>query len=164
MIFEAGDAGFVRVAANNLHEEIGSFGEIPPKDQFEVREIGPDEDYGWIATTGWMGQGISISSTNVYARVDDTIKLIGTLPAHFDDQGNCENGKLLTDGGPCSDYDFEIGFDTKLKSDRFYPALLGLRGNDQGTKTSREYTSRFDPLSFPIGKIDGLPQAFAEGN
>jgi hypothetical protein len=163
MIFKD-DGKFLKlVARNDLHSSMGSFGSIPDEDQFAVREIGPNDSYGWVANNGWMGQGIMISYSDVFAAVGDTVVDIGTLPAHYDNSGNCEDDKVIGSGEPCSDYSSTVMFDSAQRNDRFYPVILKVTGSREGVAIDRTYSAKFDPNKLTYSKIEGLPKEFANG-
>jgi len=158
------DGQFLRlVAKNDLHTPFGSFGTLPDEDQFTVREIGPNDTYGWVATGGWMGQGLTISSSDVFAAIGDTIASIGSLPNHFDNNGNCEDDKVIGTGEPCSDYSFTFMFDSLSQNERFYPAVLKLTGTREGKFLDQNFITKFDPNKMTYGKINGLPKEFVDG-
>lgn len=146
------------VAKNSLYEDFGSFGQLPSEDLFEVRQIGPNDTYGWTATGGWSGMGITIESTTIYAPIGDKVVSIGTMPNHYDDEGNCDGGKNLQSGAPCTDYSFELMFDPQDQSQRFYPIVLKLSGSRQGVLYDQSFTVPFDPQKYRYRDIKDLPQ------
>ena len=150
------------VAKNSLYEDIGSFGQIPSEDSFAVRQIGPNDTYGWTATSGWSGMGITILSTTIYAAIGDKVASIGTVPDHYDDQGNCDNGTNLQSGAECTDYSFELMFDSQDQSQRFYPLVLKLSGSRQGVHYDQSFVVPFDPQKFRYGDIRNLPKGMDE--
>ena len=151
------------VAKNNLHSAFGTFGAVPAEDQFELRQIGPDDTYGWLATSGWMGQGHHIASATVFAVRGDDVVSLGAIPNHYDNQGNCENGKTIDDGKPCTDYSAELSFDTSDKSARFHPVVMKITGAREGVTLDQTFTTRFDDQSYTYRPIAGLPEEFANG-
>lgn len=151
------------VARNDLHEAFGTFGAVPAEDQFELREIGPDETYGWVATSGWMGQGHVITSASIFALRGDQVVSIGDIPNHYDNSGNCENGKTIGDGEPCTDYSATVSFDTSDKSAPFYPVVMKITGNRQGVVLDQSFTAKFDAAQHKYPAIEGLPEEFANG-
>lgn len=151
------------VARNDLHEAFGTFGAVPAEDQFELREIGPDETYGWVATSGWMGQGHVITSASIFAIRGDQVVSIGDIPNHYDNSGNCENGKTIGDGEPCTDYSATVSFDTSDKSAPFYPVVMKITGNRQGVVLDQSFTAKFDAAQHKYPAIEGLPEEFANG-
>ncbi len=163
IIFKDNGRNLKLVAKNDLHAAIGSFGSIPAEEQFAVREIGPNDTYGWIAESGWMGQGITITYSGIFVAIGDTIADLGSLPSHYDNSGNCENGKVIGSGEPCSDYSATIMFDPQQHNERFYPALLKVTGSREGMIIDQTFVTKFDPSRLAYGKIDGLPKEFADG-
>lgn len=151
------------VAKNNLHEPFGTFGTVPAEDQFAFREIGPDETYGWVATSGWMGQGHVISSAKIFAARGKEIAAIGDIPNHYDNSGNCENGKVLGSDKPCTDYSAELSFDMSDKSSRFYPIIMKVKGTREGVALDQTFTTTFDSARSSYKPIEGLPEEFANG-
>lgn len=159
---ENGDA-LKLVAKNDLHATFGSFGNLPSEESFSVREIGPDETYGWVATDGWVGQGHVITSATIFAPVGDSVVDIGGVPNHYDNMGNCENGKVIGSDVACTDYSAEILFDSADASRRFYPIIMKVRGSREGVAIDRAFTARFDPGKFKYENVQGLPEEFANG-
>ena len=106
--------------------------------------------------------GITISRTEVYAPIGDTVALVGTFPEHFDEQGNCDNGKNIQTQAPCSDYSFELMFDSTKTADRFYPIILRLSGSRQGITLDQSFVVPFEPGKFKYRAIEGLPAGIAE--
>lgn len=157
-----GDA-LTLVASNDLHSPFGSFGSVPAEDAFAIREIGPDETHGWVATDGWMGQGHMITSATIFAPVGDKVVSIGNIPDHYDNSGNCENGKVIGSDTPCTDYSAELIFDSADKASRFFPVIVKVTGSREGVPIDKAFTTRFDPGSFTYSKIEGLPEEFANG-
>lgn len=151
------------VAKNDLHRPFGTFGGVPAEDQFAVREIGPNETYGWVATDGWMGQGHVITSATVFAAVGDKVVSIGNFPNHYDNSGNCENGKVIGGDVACTDYSAEILFDSTDGASRFFPVIMKVAGTREGVTLDQAFTTKFDPNKFSYAPIDGLPEEFANG-
>jgi len=151
------------VAKNDLHSAFGTSGAVPAEDQFELRQIGPDDTYGWLATNGWMGQGHHITSATIFTARGEDIVSLGDIPNHYDNQGNCENGKTIDSGMPCTDYSAELSFDTSDKSSRFYPVIMKVTGAREGVTLDQTFTAKFDDQSFTYRKIEGLPEEFANG-
>lgn len=100
IILKADGPSLKLVARNDLHTPFGTFGAVPVEDQFELRQIGPDDTFGWLATNGWMGQGHHITSATIFAARGEDIVSLGDIPNHYDNHGNCENGKTINDGKP----------------------------------------------------------------
>jgi hypothetical protein len=158
------DGGTLKlVAKNDLHTPFGSFGNVPSEDSFAVREIGPDDTYGWVATDGWMGQGHLLTSATIFAPVGDTVANIGNIPDHYDNSGNCENGKVMGSDVACTDYSAELIFDSADRSSRFYPIIVKVRGSREGVTIDQTFTTRFDTGKFAYPRIEGLPEEFANG-
>lgn len=163
VIFKENGKFLKLVAKNDLHTPFGSFGTLPDEDQFAVREIGPKDTYGWVANGGWTGQGLRITSSEIFAAIGDTVADIGSVPNHFDNMGNCENGKVMNSGEPCTDYSFTLMFDSANQNDRFFPAIVKLTGTREGKLLDQTFVSKFDPGKMTYGKIDGLPKEFVDG-
>lgn len=158
------DGGLLRlVAKNDLHTPFGSFGNVPSEDAFAVREIGPNETYGWVATDGWMGQGHMLTSATIFAPVGDKIITIGNIPDHYDNSGNCEDGKVIGSEVACTDYSSELIFDSADSSARFYPIIVKVTGTREGVTIDQAFTTKFDPGKFAYPKIEGMPEEFANG-
>ena len=151
------------VARNDLHASFGTFGAVPAEDQFAVREIGPDETYGWVATDGWMGQGVVIQSSTVLAPIGDRIVSIGNIPVHYDNSGNCEDGKVIGSDTPCTDYSAELLFDATGKGARFFPVTMKITGTREGVTLDKTFTTSFDNDKLTYKPITGLPEEFANG-
>jgi hypothetical protein len=163
IIFKTEGSALALVAKNDLHSAFGTFGAVPAEDQFELRQIGPDDTYGWLATSGWMGQGHNITSATIFAARGQDIVSLGDIPNHYDNQGNCENGKVLGSGKPCTDYSAELTFDTSDQSARFYPVIMKIAGAREGVTLDQTFTTTFDEQSFTYKSIEGLPEEFANG-
>lgn len=158
------DGGTLRlVAKNDLHTPFGSFGNVPSEDAFAVREIGPNEAYGWVATDGWMGQGHMLTSATIFAPVGDKVVTIGNIPDHYDNSGNCEDGKVIGSEVACTDYSSELIFDSADRSARFYPIIVKVTGTREGVIIDQAFTTKFDPGKFAYPKIEGMPEEFANG-
>lgn len=151
------------VAKNDLHSAFGTFGAVPAEDQFKLRQIGPDDTYGWLATNGWMGQEHNITSATVFAARGEDIVSLGDIPNHYDNQGNCENGRTIDGGKPCTDYSAELSFDTSDQSARFYPVIMKITGAREGVTLDQTFTTTFDDHTFTYKSIEGLPEEFANG-
>lgn len=151
------------VAKNDLHSAFGTFGAVPAEDQFELRKIGPDDSYGWLATSGWMGQGHNITSVSIFTARGEEIVRLGDIPNHYDNQGNCENGKTINDGKPCTDYSAELSFDASDNGSRFYPVIMKVAGSREGATLDQTFATTFDEQSFTYKPIKGLPEEFANG-
>lgn len=151
------------VAKNDLHSAFGTFGALPADDQFELRRIGPDDSYGWLATSGWMGQGHNITSATIFAARGEDIVSLGDIPNHYDNQGNCDNGKTIDDGKPCTDYSAELSFDASDNGSRFYPVIMKVTGSREGVTLDQTFKTTFDEQSFTYKPIKGLPEEFANG-
>jgi hypothetical protein len=163
IILKAEGVSLKLVAKNDLHSSFGTFGAVPSEDQFAVREIGPGETYGWVATSGWMGQGIVIESSAIFTAVGDKVVSIGDIPSHYDNSGNCENGKVLGSDTPCTDYSAELLFDSADKGGRFFPVIMKVTGTREGVTLDKTFTTTFDTDKLTYRPIDGLPEEFANG-
>ena len=163
MIFRIDGDALRLVAKNDLNTPVGSFGNVPPEESFAVREIGPNDTYGWVFSDGWVGQGHAISYSNIYAPIGDTIVGIGSLPNHYDNSGNCEAGKVIGSETPCTDYSGELLFDSADTSARFFPIILKVTGTREGTTLNQAFTTTFDPGQLTYRKIEGMPEEFANG-
>jgi hypothetical protein len=163
IILKAGGASLELVAKNDLHAAFGTFGAVPAEDQFELREIGPDGTYGWLATSGWTGMGQTITSTTIFTARNGDIVSLGDIPNHYDNQGNCENGRTIDAGEPCTDYSADLRFDTSDRTSRFYPVIMTVKGTREGVTLDQTFTTKFDEPSFTYKAIDGLPEEFANG-
>jgi hypothetical protein len=162
MVLQDRNGVLSKAADNGLYEEFGSFGMLPPEEYFSVREIGPNETFGWAASSGWSGQGITTEWTTIYAAIGDKVTAIGGVPSHFDDSGNCEGGKHLMSGEPCTDYSFELMFDSAYQSQRFYPLILRLTGSRKGVQYNDSFVVRFDESKFGYEEVKGLPAGIDE--
>ncbi|MDB5556295.1 MAG: hypothetical protein JWL86_6279 [Rhizobium sp.] len=151
------------VARNDLHTPFGTFGSLPGEDQFAVREIGPNESYGWVATSGWMGQGHVIMSSTIFATIGDTVVSIGDIPNHYDNMGNCENGKIIGSDTACADYSSTLLFDSSDHGSRFFPVIVKVAGSREGAAIDQTFTKKFDPGTLSYGKIEGMPKEFDQG-
>lgn len=163
IILKVDGAALRLVARNDLHSSFGTFGNVPDKDQFAVREIGPDDTYGWVATDGWMGQGHVIQNSTVLTPIGDKVVSIGNFPVHYDNSGNCENGKVIGSETPCTDYSAELLFDSADKAARFYPVIMKVTGTREGVTLDKAFTTSFDPGKLTYKPIAGLPEEFANG-
>jgi hypothetical protein len=163
IILKADGDALKLVARNDLHSPLGTFGIVPAEDRFELRQIGPNETYGWLATNGWMGQGHNISAATIFAARGEDIVSLGDISNHYDNQGNCENGKTIDSGKPCTDYSAEISFDTSDTASRFYPVIMKITGTREGEALDETFTTSFDEQSFTYKPIEGLPEEFANG-
>jgi hypothetical protein len=146
------------IARSKPYLDDGSYGRATPEDRINVRQIGPDENYGWVAEGFWMGQGIEVENFQVFGVIGDQVRSLGSVSKSYSDQGNCdENGKLITSGEPCSEFRFEATFDTS-KPDRFSPIILRSTGLLNGQMFEQTFTSTFDESQFLYQRPPGLPE------
>ena len=111
VVLEASGATLSLVAKDGLNTAIGSWGEAPHEDSFELRQIGEDGGYGWVIHTGYTGQGYTYLHASVLGIIGDRIVDLGFIPTGFSDEGNCDdNGKNYSSGLPCSNYEAELLF------------------------------------------------------
>lgn len=92
------------VARNGLAEAAGAWGEIPPEENFRLREIGPGR-HGWTMQTGWAGQGYVYGSFVVYGVSGSDVIQLGHIPVHADNSGYCGE-----DMPKCFVHDYELVF------------------------------------------------------
>lgn len=145
-------------AKSDLFLEDGSNGAPTPEDSIHVRQIGKDGVYGWTEDTFWMGQGISVERTQVLASVGDQVRTLGWLPRSYNDDGDCENGKRISNNEPCSNFSFEASFDTAAPHQRFANIILRGTGSLRGEPFSETYSVTFDEKSFSYKLPKNLPE------
>jgi hypothetical protein len=138
------------VAKNGLYEDFGSWGAVPDADQLAVRQLGAGGSYGWIISTGETHSGTTTGYYNLYGVVGDAIVSLGTIPAHFDDQGSCDKR--------CSDYSFELIVDASSGDQLFYPLVLRASGERKGRLFNNTYRLVFDKSSLMYRIPPDLPQ------
>ena len=151
------------VAKNDLHSPFGTFGSLPDEDQFSVREIGPNDTYGWVASSGWSGQGHTIASSTIFTAIGDTVVSLGNIPDHYDNMGNCENGKVMGQDIACTDYSSTLLFDSTDQGNRFFPIIVKVEGTREGAVIDQTFTTKFDATKLSYGKIEGMPKEFDQG-
>jgi hypothetical protein len=139
------------VAKNGLYEDFGSWSTVPDADQVAVRRLGPGGSYGWVISTGETHFGKTTGYYNLYGVVGDAIVSLGTIPAHFDDQGSCDNKR-------CSDYSFELIVDASSGDQLFYPLVLRASGERKGRLFNNTYRLAFDKSSLRYRIPPDLPQ------
>ncbi|MFT3988979.1 hypothetical protein [Aestuariivirga sp.] len=165
VVLTAKNGALGEIAQNSLYQDFGSFGALPLAENFKVRELGPNGNYGWTVDNGWAGMGIDQESTTIFASIGDTVTKIGVIPLHFDERGNCdESGKNIQTGKTCSDYSFELLFDAQELRERFYPIILKLSGSREGIPLDRTFQTTFDMSKFRYADIAGLPDEFGTGD
>jgi hypothetical protein len=87
----------------------------------------------------------------LYGLIGDAVLSIGSIPAHFDDTGSCDNRQ-------CSDYSFEIIIDASSGGELFYPLLLRASGVRKGRSFRNTYRLTFDKSSFTYTIPRDMPQ------
>ncbi len=130
------------VAKDNLYEEIGSYGAVPPTDSFAVRELGPSGSYGWVILEDYFHSGRQIDFNHLYAIVGDTVTSIGLICSRY-----AENEAACV-GERCSDYSIGVLIDATARSGRFYPLILRTSGVRQGRPFNKMHRIHFDESAF----------------
>ena len=130
------------VATNNLYEDFGSFGTVPPVESLTVRELGPNGSYGWVIRLNEFGMGEEFDTNVLYAVIGDTATSIGSIPAH-----DYQNAATYC-GNRCSNYSVELLIDSTAKNARFYPLILRASGVKSGRPFNKTYRVPFDTSSF----------------
>ena len=134
------------VARSKPYLEFGSWGRIPPEEDFAVHRLGPGDNFGWAVKSSYGNQGTMIGSTTLFAIVGDQIRDIGSLPESFSESGsdNCSNGMNETTKRKCSDYSFETLFDSTSGTSHFAPVKLIASGVRLGEPLKGTYTLPFN--------------------
>ncbi len=145
------------IAQSEPYLASGAWGAPFPEDRIRVSQIGPNDSFGWVAEGFWMGQGNSVENYAIMGVVGDKVRELGTLPKSYSNEGNCENGKNLMSGDPCSSYAFELTFDTS-KPDRFSPAILRVTGTNKGVSLAATYMASFDEKEFVYKLPADMPE------
>ncbi len=143
VVLENGPSSINIITKNSLAEAMGSWGSVPPEENFELRNIGKDNAYGWIVHSGYSGQGYTYLGAGIYGMVGDMISQLGFVPTGFSDEGNCDGGKNIFNGNPCSDYSAEIEF-IEVSDTSFYTARLKHSGTYQGEPMDEVVDIAFD--------------------
>ena len=80
--------------------EFGGWGRAPAKEDIQVVSFGPRE-FGWTVKAADGGMGHFYAYDVVFAPTDGAVKQMGMFPTHYDNNGNCEDGKDINTKGPC---------------------------------------------------------------
>jgi hypothetical protein len=144
VVLEAGDETFSLVAKDGLNTAIGSWGEAPHEDEFELRQISENGDYGWVIHTGYTGQGYTYLNASIHGIIGDRIVDLGYVPDGFSDLGNCDdNGKNYSSGEPCTEYEADMIF-TGPSVGGFKTIHLKHRGTFEGKEYNDVVVVPFD--------------------
>jgi hypothetical protein len=145
------------IARNDLATSFGSWGDIPPEEAFTLRRIGQDDLYGWVIETGYTGQGYTYLSHFIHAPIGDRIIEIGSMPAGFDDLGNCDdNGTNLMNGEKCTAYSVSLDF-VENAAAKLYDAVMRYSGYRHGETIDPVFTAKFDDATLAYELPDGMP-------
>ncbi len=148
-ILAADGKKLVIAAQGKKHQVYGSYGRSPGEDDVTTAKISNSGKYGFIVKQSDFGQGLNYGTATVQGAVGSDIRALGTFVTQFDDHGKCENET-------CSDYSFELSFDTE-KDGRFAPVILRGTGIRAGEVFSGTFVAPFDEASFLYNLPDGLP-------
>ena len=141
------------VARNNLYEDFGTFGTVPPTTSFAVRELGPNNAYGWVIENDIFYGGRQWNFNEIYAVVGDTVTPIGSIPYRYSE--NEASGCIQK---RCSDYSIELLINSTVPNARFYPLVLRTTGSRKGKPFYKTYRVPFNEPAFKYvvpREIDG---------
>lgn len=141
-VYEQTPIGLTRLAMTDIMA-MGSWGSPPPDENFDHVKIGPAQ-YGWVVKAGYSGMGVTTEGYYLYGWTGTKLKGLGAIPAHYDDQGDCgEDGKRLTGGTPCSNYNYSITFNSS-KPSHFFPIIVQASGMKEGKPYFDQHTLTYD--------------------
>ena len=146
---------FSIVAKGDLYETLGGWGDAPAEESFELREIGPNSNLGWAISGAYSGMGVTSTWFDIYGIRAGTFYHLGLIPTGSNDDGNCENGKIFMDGGPCTHYSYEHRFLSQGNAS-FYPILLDEFGHKLGVPINATHRIEFDETTFRHAVPDAL--------
>lgn len=149
---------FELVARNSLFEEIGSWGDVPVADVFELREIGDTGTYGWLIQLGYTGQGYSFFNSVLHAVQGNRITQIGNFPIGWSDEGVCEDGKNMMSGKGCTSLNGVVSFKSEGKG-KLPDASIHMTGTLEGNAYDKVFQSNFNADKQRYIKPDGIPDA-----
>jgi uncharacterized protein len=141
LILASHDGRVDLIAKNNLFEEIGSYGAVPPKASFTVEELGP-QSYGWTIVEEGFSSGTDYKASYIYAPLGKTITSIGHIFT-FERQNEGAGCEKV-----CSDYSIEVLIDQNAQATRFYPLILRTSGTKSGQPFNKTYRAYFNDSIF----------------
>jgi len=149
------------VARNGGYEDFGGFGTVPAEENFDVHRIGAPDSFAWTIVDGWMGQGISTTSTSIFGILGDQVKNLGHLPHSFSDEGNCENGVNMMTQEKCTSVSFDAVYEADGGTARFGAIQLNGTGTWKGMSFSQSYRATFDDQAMAYRVPAGFPEDFS---
>jgi hypothetical protein len=147
------------VARSAKYMDYGSWGRVPPEESFAIHRLGPPANFAWTIENGWSGQGITVTSTEIFGIAGDQVKSLGQLPKSFSDQGNCENDINMMTKEKCSDVTFETLYESGMVTERFASITLKGSGTLKGQPFTESYRVNFDPATQGYPEPPNLPAA-----
>jgi hypothetical protein len=147
------------VARSAKYMDYGSWGRVPPEESFAIHRLGPPSNFAWTIENGWSGQGITVTSTEIFGITGDQVRSLGQLPKSFSDAGNCDNGVNMMTQEKCSDVNFETLFEAGKTSEAFASIVLKGSGTLKGKPFTESYRVDFDPTTQSYPEPPNLPDA-----
>lgn len=147
------------VAKSARYMDYGSWGKVPAGAAFAVHRIGVPANFAWTVENGWTGQGITVTSTDIFGVVGDQVRNLGHLPKSFSDQGNCDDGINMTTHEKCTDVTFETLFEAGKTSEAFASIVLKGSGTLKGKPFADSYRVDFDRATQSYPEPPNLPDA-----
>jgi hypothetical protein len=131
------------IAKSELYEPGGVYGRVPDETKFQIVRLGPNQNYGWFTEVWDAGQGITVRNTQIHGVIGENVLDLGYVPLSFDNNGDCENGKLTNSDEKCSDYFFAVAPATELPG-QFSPIHMRSSGLLKGAMFEKPFTVQFD--------------------
>lgn len=136
----------------------GSWGRIPPEENFTIHRLGQPANFAWTVEGSWTGQGITVSWTDILGLIGGEVRSLGHLPRSFSDAGNCDNGVNMMTQEKCSEVEFDTLFETAKTGQPFASITLKGSGTLKGEPFTASYAVDFDSKAMLYPTPAGLPQ------
>lgn len=137
IILEKRDGHLELLARNGLFDTTGSWGQVPPEENFAVERIGPAA-YGWVIESGYTAQGVTGGGKEIFSIVDDKVVSLGSIPTYLDNCGAQEDPKA-----PCDSYAFDLKFGPG-GSGSFYDAEAAVNAESGKPPGASQYAIPFN--------------------
>jgi hypothetical protein len=144
------------VATNGLYEELANYGRYPRHDDITVRQLGPNQAYGWVEAEHVFISGHGgpeLRGAGVYGVIGNSVKGLTTITSYFSDEGTSGCG---SDEVHCTVLSVQYAFDTH-SSATFYPLILRVSGIQKGRPFHGNYRLVFDDKSLKYLTPENMP-------
>jgi hypothetical protein len=143
------------VATNGLYEEFANYGRYPRHDLITVRQLGPNEAYGWVtAEYVWISGhgGPEVRGVGVYGVIGNAVKGLTWITSYYSDRGeaNYLREKETT-------LSVKYALDQHSSASSFYPIILQVSGLKNGRQFRGNYRLAFDKNSLTYLAPDNMP-------